>query len=134
MLRRWGGAEDGDHAVSGGGEIVPGKVAGTFSGAALAQGKETAEAGVSGLVGGIDEDGRAVRQVKAGADDTAEIRFFGALMGADDAGERASIGNAESRETEDGGAGEELLDVGGAAEEGEVRGGLEFGVQGSLRF
>ena len=49
-------------------------------------------------------------------------------MGADDAGQRAAVGDAEGGQAEDGGAGEQFLDVGGAAEEGEIRGGLEFGV------
>jgi GxxExxY protein len=50
------------------------------------------------------------------------------LMSADDAGQRAPVGDAEGGETENGGTGEQFLDVGGAAEEGEVRGGLELGV------
>ena len=80
--------------------------------------------------GGIDQDGRAVGQVETGADDAADIRFFTALMGADDAGQGASVGDAEGGDAEDRGAGEQFLDMGGAAEEGEVRGGLEFGVHG----
>ena len=132
MFGRRRGAKNGDHAFGRGGEIVPGEVAAAFAGAAFAGREQAAEAGVGWLVRGVDEDGGPVRQVETGADNDAHIRFFGALMGADDAGQRAAVGDAESGDFEDGGAGEQLLDVGGAAEEGEVRGRLEFGVQDVL--
>jgi hypothetical protein len=52
------------------------------------------------------------------------------LMGADDAGESASVGDAESGDAKHGRAGEQFFDVRGTAQEGEVRGGLEFDVHG----
>ena len=55
-------ADDGDHALRRIGQIVPGQVAAAFSGAAFAFGEQAAEAGVSGLVRGVDEtDGPSVR-------------------------------------------------------------------------
>ena len=124
-MRAWGRrTKRGDNAVSGGGEVVPGEVAAALAGAAFAEGKQAGQACVGGLGGGVDQDGRAVGQVEAAADDRADIRFFSALMGADDAGRCPAVGNAQRGQAEHGGAGEQLLDVGGAAEEGEVRGGL----------
>ena len=103
--------------VPGGREIAPGEIATPLSGAALSQCEEAAKTRVGGLAGWIDENRGTIGQVEAGADDAADIRFFAALMGANGARQGASVGDAEGGDAEDGGACEQLLDVGGAADE-----------------
>ena len=127
-VRRWIGAKHRDHTLSGGGEIRPREIASAFSRARLAQSQQAAEGGVGGGIGGIDKDRCLIGQIETAANDQADIRLRRVHMGPHDPGQRAPVGDREGGETEDGGAGEQLLGMRSAAEEGEVRGGLEFGV------
>jgi len=67
-----------------------------FAGTALADGKQAAEAGIGGAVGGIGQDGRAVGEIQAAANDQAYVRLLRALMRTDDAGERIAVGDASA--------------------------------------
>ena len=100
-----------------------------FFGAAVADGEQAAEAAVGGAVGRVGEDvGRAVAEDEAGADVDREVQLFGLREGADDAGDRVAVGDA------DGGVAErvrllhQLARMRAAAQEGEVRRRREFDV------
>jgi hypothetical protein len=64
----------------------------------------------------------------------AELHLPGDLarvgVGADDAGDRVLVGDGDGGEAEEGGTLHVFLGVGAPGEEGEVRGGVEFGEHG----
>ena len=124
----WGGrrAKNGDRSVARRRQIGPGKGAAAFAGACFAKGEEMAETGVSGQVRGVDKNRGPVREIESRAGDGSDIRFFGGFMGADNAGQGAAIGDGEGGKFQHRRAGEQFRGMGSAAEEGEVRGCLEF--------
>src|SRR5690348_7391099 len=84
------------------GEIVEVDDAFAFFGAAVAEGEKAREAAVSGAVGWISDDvGCAVREDEPCADDEAHVDLLLARLavGANDAGERIAVGDADGRET-----------------------------------
>src|SRR5208283_100652 len=87
-------------SVGMGGEVRPGERAGALAGAALADGEQAAEPRVGRAVGGVDQDGGGVGQVEPAADDEADASVGGALVGADDAGQRVAVGDAERGQAE----------------------------------
>ena len=120
------GQQHGDQAFGMGGHVAPLQVAGALAGAALADAEQPAQARVGGAAGGVDQQRSAASEVEPAADDQAQLRLDGALVGARDAGEAVAVGDGERVVAEQLGLGEQLLDVRGAAEEGVVRGDLEF--------
>ena len=112
-FRRRRRAENGDHAFTGGREIVPCQIAAALS----AQPSRASEAGKGEHKRADLLDRRAPtghRSGRDGADDQADVGFPGALMGTDDAGQRASVSDAKGRKAEHGGAGEQFLHMRGA--------------------
>ena len=119
--------QDGDQAFRVILQVLPGEIAGTLAGTGLAAAEQSAKTGIGGAVCRINENRGAAAQIQAAADDEADARFGGALVGARDAGQRIAVGDGERVVAEQGGCGEEFFRVGGAAEEGIIGGDLEFG-------
>ena len=122
------GHEDGDQALAIGDEIGPVEIALGFAGALLAERQQPAQPGIGRPIGRIDQDGHAVAEIEAAADDQAHAGGLGGLMGADDAGERVAVDDGQRLDAHRGGRGEQLLAGGGAAQEAEMRGHLQLGV------
>lgn len=94
--------------------------------ALLAQGQQPAQARIGGPISRIDEQGHAVDQIEAAADDEPDPGVLDGLMGADNARERIAIDNRQRLDAERRRLGKEVLARAGAAEEREMTGHLQF--------
>ena len=101
--------------------------------AQIAFGQQPAQPPIGGAISGVGEHvGRAVDEAQPRAGDDAHRAAIGAVLArvnvrAHDAGERVAIGDADPRQTEFGGARDELFRVRSAAKERKIRRRREFG-------
>ena len=96
----------------------------------LAVGQQRAEPRIGRPVGRPAQQGSAVDQIEAAADQEAQTTGLGLLMRADDAGQAVAVGERQARETQRLRLHDQLLGMRGAAQEAEVGGGLQLGVGG----
>ncbi len=122
------GHEHRDQPLAIGDEVGPIETALRLAAALLAKRKQPAEARIGGPVGRIDEDGHAVGEIEAAADDQAHARCLGGFMGADDAGEAVAIDDGERLDAELCGLGEQFLAGTRPAQKTEMRGALQLGI------
>ena len=88
------------HAFAPGQKIWKVEKAIPLHGADIAEGEEAAEAAIGGAVGRPGEDvGGAVAECQAAADGVGDTALFGGAEGANDAGERVAIGDADAGKT-----------------------------------
>jgi hypothetical protein len=110
------------------GDIGPVDVAFRLAGAAFAHRQEPGQPRIGGAVRGIDEQACPIDEVEPAADDQPRVRGLRRFPGAHDAGDRVAIDDGQSLDAADIRLAEQLFAGGGAAQEGEVRGGLQFDV------
>ena len=103
------GHEHRDQALAISDDIGPIETALRLAAALLAERQQPAEPRISGPVDRIDEDGHAIGEIEAAADDQAHARGLGGLMGADDAGEAVAVGDRQRLDAEPGGLVEQFL-------------------------
>ena len=75
----------------------------------LADRKQSAKSRVGGPVGRVDQDGHAVGEIEAAADDQADAGNLRGLMGADDTGEAVAVDDGQRLDAEQGGMREQFL-------------------------
>ena len=108
--------------------IFPGEAAFAFACPALADAQESAETGIGGAIGGVDEKRCAVVEIEPAADHEAHAGFLRRLIGPHDPGQRIAVDDPERREAEEFRLLEHLARARGAAQEGEMRGDLKLGI------
>ena len=95
---------------------------------APAGGDQPAEVGVTAPAGGQQHQPQAVRQGELAADNQAQPRRLGRHMGAHRPGHRAVVRHRQGAVTQLRRPGDQLLGVGGAAQEAEIGQTVQFGV------
>ena len=83
---------------------------------------------ISGAVGRIDEDGKAIGKIETAADDEAHAARARRFERAHDAGERIAIDDAERFDAEFLRPGEELIAAAGATQKAEMACHLQLGI------
>ena len=111
-------------------DVCAGELTFALGRAPASRGDEAGEAAVAVPGGGEAEEAGAVGEVQAGTGDEVEAGAPGGLVGAHDPGQRVAVGQGESAVAQFGRPLDHLIRVGGAPQEGEVAGDLEFGVGG----
>ena len=114
--------------VGGRGDVFPGEMAFSLGRAPSSRGDEAGEGAVAVPGGGEAEKAWAIGEVEAGARDEVEAGAPSGLVGAHDPGKRVAVGQGEGAVAQLDCAFDHLIGVGGAPQEGEVAGDLEFGV------
>ena len=122
-------------AVGGGGRghVVPCEHAFALGCAPASRGDQAGEGAVTVPGGGEAEEARAIVEVEPGAGDEVQAGAPGGLMCAHDPGQGVAIGECECPVPQLTGPFGHFLGVGGALQEREVAGDLEFGVGGFRR-
>ena len=92
--------------------------------------QQSAQARVGGAIGRVDENRKRVPRVEPRADDEAHAGRLRRLARANDPGEAAAVDDGERLDPERGGLREQFLAGARAAQEGEMRRALQFGVAG----
>ena len=110
-------------------QVLPMQHAFAFARAPLAESEQPAEASISGPVAGIAEQRGAVREIEPRAGQQADAGPLRRHMGAHRAGERVAVGDANGRKPEPGGFLDQFLRMGGAAQEAEIAGRLQFRIR-----
>ena len=111
-------------------QVVPGQRAAALAGAGFSEGEQAAQPGPGRAVRGVGEQGGPVRQVQPASSHQAHAGDPRCPPGGHDAGDGVMVGDAEGVDAIGGCLGEQLLRMAGAAEEGVVGRGLQFGVGG----
>ena len=110
-------------------QVLPVQHASALGRAPLAESKQPAEAPVGGAVAGIAEQRGAAREVEPRAGQQADAGPLRRHMGANRAGERVAVGDADGRKPEPRGLLHQFLRMGGAAQEAEIADRLQFRVR-----
>ncbi len=141
FLARFCGRQDDEQlAILPGEQIVEMQRAVAFFGAEFSNREQAAEAAIGGAIGRIDEDvRRAVLEDKARADQKLRaLRFLDEILerriGADHAGERVAVGDADGGEPELDRGERELFWPRRPAQEGEIRRDGDLGIGHRLRL
>ncbi len=124
----WDGDEEVAVGVGGRGDIVPGEHAFALGRAPASRGDEAGEGAVAVPGGGEAEEAGAVGEIEARAGDEVQAGAPGGLVRAHDPGQRVAVGQGQRLVAEFAGPLDHLRRVGGAPQEGEVAGDLQFGV------
>ena len=98
----------------------------SLGGAAPADREQPRQPAIGGAVAGQAQHAGRVGEVEPRADDELHAGLPRGRMGADDAGQRVSVGHRDRMQTEGGRRLHQLSGVRGAAQKGEVGGRLEF--------
>ncbi len=120
--------KNGDQALGIVGQVAPLEMALRLSAAFLAQGQQTAQPGIGGAVGRIDQNRHAVDQIQTAADDEPDAGILGGLMGPHDAGQRIAVDYGQGLNAERRRLREQVVARAGAAQEREMAGRLQFGI------
>ena len=80
-----------------------------------------------------EDEPRSVEELRLGANDKLEAAVLGRAMGPHHTGKRTLVGQRKRRVAESLGFCQQLLGVGGASQEGEVREAVKLGVAGQIR-
>ncbi len=113
-------------------DVVERQQALPFVGTALAEREETREAAIGGAIGRQAEQARRVGEIEPGTDDEFEVDLLRRHIRPHDAGERIAIGDRQRRQTKRLGLRDQLMRVGAAAQEGEVRRHLQLRIGGRI--
>jgi hypothetical protein len=124
------GNQDRQQPLTMGHQVLPAEVALPLPRSPFAEREQPAKLRVGRAIGRIDEQRRAIAQIEAAAQDQAHPGLRGLLVRTHNAGQRIAVGDAERRQPEQLGLGEQLLDMRSPAQEREVRRHLELGVAG----
>ena len=117
---------DGDEAA--GVDILPGERKPPMAAARAAEREQPAQPRPGRPVLRVEQQRRRIRQINMAASHQPHPALARCLPGADHAGERIAVHHAQGRNAQFRRAGKKLGRVAGAAQEGVIRGDLEFGV------
>ena len=131
-LRREGvlGQQDEDEAVRMSVEVIERELARTLRRPPLAQRQKPREPAVRCPIGGIGEKARSVHEIEPAADEKAYPGRLRRGVRAHDPGQRVAVGERDGLTPQRLRLHDKLVRMRAAAEEGEVRGHLQFGIAG----
>ena len=122
--------EDRNEALAIGDKVRPVETALRLACALLAERQQPAQPRVGRPVRRIDENGHAVSEIEAAADDQPHAGRLGGLVGANDAREAVAVDDRQAFDAQRRGLCEELVAGTRPAKEAEMRGALQLDVSG----
>ncbi|MCY1171691.1 hypothetical protein D9M73_118120 [compost metagenome] len=125
------GYEERDQAIVPFFEVRPVQMTGAFACASLADAQESAHATIGRLIGGIDEQCRAVSEIQSTAHYRTHAGRLFRVPGTYNPCNRMPIDNAKGRQPKERGCGKKLLWTGGSAQKAEMGRDLQLHVAAS---